>query len=374
MPGSQFLPARIPATILPMYSRDRIGQLFMVGIPHPTLDPATRALLQDLRPGGIILFRRNYTDPETLSHLCTALHSLCPEDPPLVALDHEGGRVHRLASPFTHFPAAHLLGQAGSVSLAHQTGFAMGCELRQVGIDIDFAPVLDVLTNAENAVIGDRAFAADPYQVALLGCAVARGLREAGVIPCGKHFPGHGATLVDSHDDLPRDERTRDEIERIDLYPFRRAIAEQLEMLMTAHIVYPALDPTLPATLSPTIIGGLLRQTLGFHGVVVSDDLEMGAIARHATVAQAARAALKAGADLLLICHHPELALAAREACVEALHRGELSCQRLTEATERLRALKHRHGVRRAPHPQPLGAPEHRRLAADILRRAQRAG
>jgi beta-N-acetylhexosaminidase len=357
-----------------MYCRDRIGQLFMVGIPHPALDSATRSLLKDLHPGGIILFRRNYTDPDTLSHLCAELHSLSSEHPPLIALDHEGGRVHRLAPPFTHFPPARLLGQAGTVALAHQTGFAMGCELRAVGIDINFAPVLDVQTNAANTVIGDRAFAADPYRVALLGCAVARGLREAGVIPCGKHFPGHGATLIDSHDDLPRDERTKDEIERIDLYPFRCAIAEQLEMVMTAHVLYPALDPTFPATLSSTIINGLLRQTLNFPGVVVSDDLEMGAIARHTTIVQAALAALKAGVDLLLICHHPELALVVREACLTALHKGELSPQRLTEAAERLLALKRHHRTHQAqPSHRPIGAAEHRQLVAAIRRQARRA-
>lgn len=355
-----------------VYGREHIGQLFMVGIPHPVLDPETRSLLEELRPGGIILLRRNYTDPDALSQLCAQLHSLDPQTPPLIALDHEGGRVHRLAPPFTHFPPARLLGQTGSVALAYQTGFAMGCELRRVGVDINFAPVLDVLTQAANAVIGDRAFAADPQQVAQLGCALARGLREAGVIPCGKHFPGHGGTRIDSHEDLPRDERPKDEIERIDLFPFRCAIAEELEMVMTAHVLYPALDPLFPSTLSPTIISGVLRHTLGFRGVVVSDDLEMGAIARYTTITQAALAALKAGVDLLLLCHHAELALAAREACVNALQQGELSPHRLTDAIQRLAALKRHHRTRQTPHPQPpLGAFAHQRLVAEILWRAQ---
>lgn len=353
-----------------MYSRDRIGQLFMVGIPRPTLDRETRALLDDVRPGGIILFRRNYTDLETLSQLCADIHSLCPTDPPLIALDHEGGRVHRLTLPFTHFPAAQVLGQTGSAALAYQTGFAMGTELRSAGIDIDFAPVLDVLTNGENTVIGDRAFASDPRTVALLGCAVARGLREAGVIPCGKHFPGHGATLIDSHYDLPRDERAKAELEHLDLQPFRCAIAEQIEMIMTAHIVYPALDPELPATLSPPIINGLLRDTLGFPGVVVSDDLEMGAIARRATIENAAVAALKAGIDLLLICHNLEPAVAARDVCGDALRNKMLSPERLEQTEQRLRALKHRHRSRQITAKQAVGTPEHRRLAEEIFRQA----
>ncbi len=353
-----------------MNNLDRIGQLFMVGIPHPTLDSTTRAMLYNLRPGGIILFRRNYTDPETLSRLCAELHSLFPENPLLIALDHEGGRVHRLHPPFTHFPAARFLGQAGSIPFAHRTGLAMGYELHSVGIDLDFAPVLDVLTNPENSVIGDRAFSSDPQQVALLGCAVARGLREAGVIPCGKHFPGHGATLVDSHDDLPRDERPREAFAQLDLPPFQHAITEQIEMIMTAHVLYPALDPELPATLSSPIISGLLRDTLGFQGVVVTDDLEMGAIVRHGTIEHAVLATLNAGSDLLLVCHSLERALAARDACERALQDGTLSSQRVEQARQRLLALKQKH---QAQHPGPvrsIGAREHQQLVAEILQQA----
>jgi beta-N-acetylhexosaminidase len=350
----------------PMDQQDPIGQLFMVGIPHPTLDGATRTLLHDLRPGGIILFRRNYSDPETLSQLCAQLHTLCPKNPPLIAIDHEGGRVHRLRPPFTHFPAARLLGQTRDPDLAYRVGLAMGNELRSVGFDIDFAPVFDVLTNPQNTVIGDRALDSDPYQVALLGCAVARGLREAGVIPCAKHFPGHGATSVDSHEDLPRDERPQDELKRLDLYPFRHAIAEQIEMIMTAHVLYPALDLDRPATLSHRIVSELLRDELGFQGVIVSDDLEMGAIARHSTIEHAVVDALNAGADLLLICHSLEIAVAARDACMTALHNGTLSPQRVEQAGQRLGALKRHHYSRRMSSPRPIGALEHRQLVGEI--------
>ncbi|MGH7965767.1 MAG: beta-N-acetylhexosaminidase, partial [Candidatus Binatia bacterium] len=343
---------------------------FMVGISHPHLDDETRRLLHELRPGGVILFRRNYTGPDTLSALCAELHSLFPENPLLIALDHEGGRVHRLDLPFTHFPPAASLGQTHSVALARRTGQAMGQELHGIGIDLDFAPVLDVLTNLENTVIGDRAFAADPHLVALFGCALARGLREGRVIPCGKHFPGHGATWVDSHDDLPRDERPRDELLRIDLYPFRRAIAERVDMLMTAHVLYPALDPDLPATLSPLIIEKLLRRQLHFQGVVVTDDLEMGAIVRHFTIERAVVDALRAGADLLLICHSLERALRARDACINALHNGTLSPQRIEQAGQRVALLKKTHHRRQPTATQPIGATEHRQLVEEILRLA----
>jgi beta-N-acetylhexosaminidase len=353
-----------------MHAYDTVGRLFMVGIPHPALDSNTRRLLHELRPGGVILFRRNYRDPETLAALCAEIHSLFSDYTPLVALDHEGGRVHRLALPFTHFPPAATLGRIGSASLAQRVGQAMGQELSSIGIDIDFAPVLDVLTNRHNTVIGDRAFSADPHVVGLLGCALMRGLREGGVIPCGKHFPGHGATSVDSHDDLPRDERGEEELLRADLSPFRQAIAEQVEMIMTAHILYPALDPNFTATLSPLIIDGLLRRRLNFQGVVVTDDLEMGAIVRHFTVEQAAVDALRAGADLLLICHSLERAIAARDACVRALSDGTLSPQRVEQAGQRIAALTQTHRHQRPVTTASIGALEYQRLVEEILQQA----
>ncbi|MGE0827030.1 MAG: beta-N-acetylhexosaminidase [Candidatus Binatia bacterium] len=349
-----------------MQMHDILGQLFMVGIPQPTLNAQTRTALQELRPGGIILFRRNYTNPATLAELCADLHSLFPDDVPLIAIDHEGGRVDRLQPPFTHFPAMIQIGSTGSTDLTYRVGLAMGHELRSVGIDIDFAPVLDVFTNPSNTVIGDRAFSSDSHLVAQFGCALARGLRAAGVIPCGKHFPGHGGTLLDSHHELPRDERSAEELQRIDLYPFQQAINAGIEMLMTAHVLYPALDPDLPATLSPRILTHLLRQQLGFQGVLVSDDLEMGAIVRHTTVAQAVVDALQAGVDLFLVCHKMALALEARDACLHAVENGTLLQPRVEEALQRIVTLKTIHQQRHVPVGEPIGSHKHARLVEEI--------
>jgi beta-N-acetylhexosaminidase len=357
-----------------MRTRDDLGQLFMVGIPSPTISPETRSQLMNLRPSGVILFRRNYATPEQLTALCQELYALTPGQPLLIALDHEGGRVHRLAPPFTHFPAAAVVGQTGRVELAEQVGRAMGAELSSIGIDIDFAPVFDTLTNPANTVIGDRAFAADPQTVGRFGCAQARGLRAGGVIPCGKHFPGHGATHVDSHDDLPRDERTLDELQQIDLAPFRMAIAEEIEMIMTAHILYPKLDPDAPASRSRRIIDGLLRQQLNYQGVVATDDLEMGAIVRHVAVEQVAVQALHAGVDLLLICHTLDLALTAREACWQALCDGTLSEQRIEESIVRLAALRQKHTQQRRAGQEVIGAAAHQALCEEIRRRAEKKG
>lgn len=351
--------------------QDTPGQCLMVGIPHPTLDAETRRILADLQPGGIILFQRNYTDPDTLRALCADIHALTLERPPVIALDAEGGRVHRLSPPFTHFPPALQVGQTGSPQLAHEVGVALGRELRSVGIDIDFAPVLDVYSNPDNTVIGDRAFGSDPQRVAEFGCALAAGLRAAGVLPCGKHFPGHGATVIDSHDDLPYDERDGATLEAVDLLPFQAAIAQKIELLMTAHVVYPALDPQQPASLSSVIMNDLLRKRLGFQGVIVSDDLEMGAIVRHSSVAAAAVQALSAGADLLLVCQSLEHALSARDACRQAVQQGVLAGERVAEAQRRVEWLKQRTAGRPALPLPAIGAPEHAQLVDTIARQTR---
>ena len=348
-------------------SHPAIGQILMVGIPKPTLDSETRDILLDLQPSGVSLFGRNYTDPDTLQTLCADIHALNPGNPLLVALDHEGGRVHRLSPPFTHFPPALHIGETGSVQIAHDVGLALGRELRSVGIDIDFAPVLDVWTNPDNTVVGDRAFGTAPQRVAEFGCALAAGLRATGVLPCGKHFPGHGATLVDSHDDLPRDERDRTLLDEVDLPPFQAAIAQEIELIMTAHVVYPALDPHLPASLSPIVMNDLLRKQLGYQGIIVSDDLEMGAIIRNSSVADAAVQALSAGADLLLVCQSLEQARSARDACQQALQQGVLKEERLNEVQSRMQQLKRRFAARPADSSQQIGAPEHHALVETII-------
>lgn len=357
--------------IIPKDVRPIIGQCFIVGIPGPRLDDRTRDILTDIRPGGVILFARNYTDLETLRTLCDDLHALDHDNPPLVALDHEGGRVHRLRAPFTHFPPATRIGETGEPRLAFEVGAALGHELRNVGIDIDFAPVLDVFSNPDNTVIGDRAFGSDPQRVAEFGCALAAGLRSAGVLPCGKHFPGHGATLLDSHDALPCDERPQARLEALDLPPFKAAIAQDVEMLMTSHVVYPAIDPEWPASLSPVVMHDLLRQRLGFRGVIVSDDLEMGAIARTSSLEDASVQALAAGADMVLICHSLDRASPARDACERALNDGRLRNTRLREAHDRIRRLKRRFAARPDVPLRPIGAPEHAKLADAILHHAR---
>src|SRR5262245_12244993 len=269
----------MPTTLL----RRTVSGLFMVGIPGPGLDDDTRRVLIERPPGGVILFRRNVRSAEQLRDLTGELHELGAGAAPLIALDHEGGRVHRLPAPFTHFPPAATVAAGGDARLVESVGLAMGRELAAVGIDVDFAPVLDVWSNPRNQVIGDRAFGTTPGPVARLGPALARGLSRGGVLPCGKHFPGHGGTLGDSHHVLPRVTTPRRRLDQVDLAPFVRAIRAHIPALMTAHVVYAALDPRRPATLSSRICHDLLRRRLGFRGVLFSDDLEMQAVAGRRT-------------------------------------------------------------------------------------------
>lgn len=323
------------------------GQLLMVGIPGPTIDAATRRRLLELRAAGVILFRRNVRTPAQVRRLCAALHQLTPQF--LIGIDQEGGRVSRLPRPFTQFPPARAIGDRASSRLAFAIGQAMGRELASVGIDIDFAPVLDVLTHPRNRVIGDRAFAGVPSTVSAIALALAGGLQAAGIVPCGKHFPGHGGARGDSHVVLPRVARRRHDLWRIDLAPFRDAIAADIPALMVAHVLYRHLDSSAPASLSPRIVDRLLRHRLGFRGTIVSDDLEMGAVSHRLSPGEAAVRAVLAGNDLLLVCNNLDVAAQAHRGLRVALASGRLPAARARDALARIRRLRRPRSSRRSP-------------------------
>ncbi len=347
-------------------ARRLAGEVVITGIPGPQLDSATRRALTDLGPSGVILFRRNVENVDQLRQLTAALHDLPSR--PLVAIDHEGGRVMRLSEPFTHFPPARDIGRGGDPAAAEAVGRAMAVELRSVGIDLDFAPVLDVDSNPRNPVIGDRAFGRTPDSVSVLAIAFLRGMLAGGVLPCGKHFPGHGDTDRDSHTERPTVARSRAALDATELPPFRAAIAAGVPLLMTAHVLYPALDPDHPATLSPVILRDLLRGELGFSGVVVSDDLEMQAVTDHISVAEAAVASLQAGVDWVLICNDLQRAVDAGARIAAAIDAGELATATVAAAAARIRRL---HVP--APVPVSLPVPAHQALNERLQRSASAA-
>src|SRR5215203_2538098 len=258
--------------------RKHAGQLSIAGFTGHSIPADLKILAREFDLGGIILFARNVDSPEQVAEIAREAQSLTQELPLWVSVDQEGGRVARLKTPFTVWPPMMTLGRSGDAQLAARFARALAAELRAVGISMDYTPVLDILTNASNPVIGDRALATDAEQVAKLGQVIIRTLQENGIAACGKHFPGHGDTSVDSHFELPLIEHPPDRIERVELVPFRAAIEAGVASIMTAHILIPALDTERPATLSRRVVTTMLKQELGYEGLVLSDDLEIKAI------------------------------------------------------------------------------------------------
>jgi beta-N-acetylhexosaminidase len=320
--------------------RQKIAQTIMAGCAGETVTPAERLIFTEYGFGGFILFRRNCCEPRQLVALCRTLWETAPGAPPFLAIDQEGGKVHRLPAPFTRFPPAAVIGRRRDPALAQAAGSAVAAELALAGINLNFAPVLDVNSNPDSPIIGDRAFADDPGAVSEIGLAWARGLRAGGVIPCGKHFPGHGGTAQDSHFTLPVVDRSREEISTTELLPFADACRSGLEALMTAHVKFTALDPTRVATLSEAIVTGILRHELGYNGVVFSDDMEMKAISGQHSPGPAAALALQAGVDIVIFCHDADRAVAALEfLCAEA-EREPLLRAKIESANRRIGELK----------------------------------
>lgn len=278
---------------------DDIGKHIIVGLCQHELLPEERGLLSTLRPIGIVLFKRNIAPdgdwPQKLKNLIFEAKECTKRSRFFVSIDHEGGRVHRMRQPITHFAPASEWGEN-----AFNVGRTMGQELRELGINLNFAPVLDTLTEPKNTVIGNRAISSDPLCVAQKACQFIEGLEGQAVLACGKHFPGHGGTIKDSHLELPIRDITKEELKNTELIPFVALIEKNIHMLMTAHVFYPEIDNNYPGTLSSTILNEILRHELNYANVIISDALEMNALSNISTrdiVVQA----FKSSIDILLI-------------------------------------------------------------------------
>jgi beta-N-acetylhexosaminidase len=360
-----------------MSSREKIGQLFMIGFTGTSVSPELASFIKDYRPGGVILFSRNLESTEQIVELTNELQRCSPKSPLLISIDQEGGRVSRLPKDFTIFPPCELLGRCNSSDLAYAAAATVARELRAVGINMNMAPVLDVNSNPGNPVIGDRAFGSTPRIVAELGLVTAAGLQDNNVVACGKHFPGHGDTSTDSHKELPIVDASRDRLEAVELLPFRRAAKAGVATIMTAHVLYKALDYELPATLSSAIITDLLRKEMHYDGVVITDDLEMHAIADHYGSGDAAVRAVLAGCDILLICKEKDMEIAAFEALEKAVSSGKIDIQRLDQSVARIQQLKERFLVPYRPASISdaklvVGCRSHRALLQNIIRTEKR--
>jgi beta-N-acetylhexosaminidase len=331
----------------------KIGQVMLIGFDGIAVDAELRRMISEYQVGGVILFARNVQSPQQVAALTNELQTIARENgnPGLfIAIDQEGGRVARLTEDkgFTEFPSAMALTATGDSQYAYRVASAMAAEMRAVGINVDFAPDLDTNNNPANPVIGIRSFSSDPAKVAEYGLAFARGLQENGILAFGKHFPGHGDTSTDSHIDLPLVPHDRARLNDIELFPFRAAIAAEFAGIMSAHVTFPAIDPTpgLAATLSRPVLTGLLRQELGYNGLIATDSLEMGALAAKGYPPQVgAPLALAAGADLLLFNRDHAMHREAFANLVQAVRSGKISEEQLNDSVERILQMKQRFGL-----------------------------
>ena len=356
--------------------RRHVGQLAIVGFAGHTIPPDLRALAREFDLGGIILFARNVESPEQVADIAREAQSLAHELPLWVSVDQEGGRVARLKAPFTVWPPMMTLGRSADDDLARRFARALAAELRAVGVSLDYTPVLDILTNPKNPVIGDRALGDRAQDVSRFGRIIVQTLQDEGIAACGKHFPGHGDTSTDSHHELPIVEHPPDRLEAVEFAPFRAAIDAGVAAIMTAHILVPAIDGERPATLSSQIVDGLLKKKLAFAGLVLSDDLEMRAISGRYGLPEATVGAIAAGCDAALLCGTaPEPQAAAMEAVIHAAESGTLAVERVEDALARHRRIKERFLAPETPRPLTgpalralLGRDEHQAVAAEMAR------
>lgn len=320
--------------------KKQIGQLFIIGYQGEEPSDEFLSFVEEWGIGGVIVFARNLSDPDKLpGHL--ARISEAAGQKLFTSIDQEGGLVLRILSKGSLFPSAMGMSATGSLELTEQTHAAIGKEMLSLGLNWNLAPVLDI-NHPGNPGIGARSFADKPEVVAAYGCAAVRGLQKAGVLACAKHFPGKGHAKVDSHLTLPVIPYSAEHLESFELLPFKKAIEAEVAAIMTAHVFFPAFEKSkdLPATLSKSVLTGLLREKLGFKGILVTDDLEMGAITESFGIAQAANLSFHAGADLLLICHQLEQQRLAAETILKQLSTNPETGRRLSESLERIAAAR----------------------------------
>ena len=349
----------------------RAGRRIMAGFEGTEAPASLLERVRAGRIGGVILFQRNIESAAQIAALINSLQEAAlasPLEAPLfVGIDQEGGRVSRLSPDFTTFPAARGFGDADDPSLAREAARITGTELEAVGVNVNFAPAVDILTNPECAVIGDRAFGESPQVVSQMGEALAQGLQETGVAACAKHFPGIGDMAPDPHEVLPTSRLTLDDLRARELEPFRHLIRRAPPAcVMAAHAVFEEIDDAAPASLSPLFLQEILRGELGFRGVAVTDDLDMGAID---DPAEAALRAILAGADITLICHSEDAQERACDAISDAIRDGSLPSEQEAASSDRIRRLKESYCRPnwRAEMLEVIGCAEHREARERIM-------
>ncbi|MEQ1721531.1 MAG: beta-N-acetylhexosaminidase [Pseudobdellovibrio sp.] len=359
-----------------MSIRELIGQHMLIGVSGAALTESEKKFIVENNISGVVLFARNCIEPKQIRDLCAEIqslrHKMKDKAPLFIGIDMEGGRVHRLKPPFTQWPALKKIGDLDAPTVAFHFTQRMGTELMAVGINLDFAPCIDVYTNPANTVIGDRAVSTDPHQVEKMASALVRGYIKSGVLSCAKHFPGHGHTIIDSHEELPIEDADMARLNEVELVPFRKALRSRVDMVMTAHILFKNVDPKWPVTLSEIFLKKMMRDDLKYKGLVITDDLDMKAMAKHYDKDQIPIRAMQAGADLLLYCNEPDSPPVAIEGLMSAVAQGQLNKSDLEQTHKKIMDVKKLKLLNPDPRPiedamQIIGCDEHKYLA-DCIR------
>lgn len=325
-----------------MTLEEKVGQMIIGGVDSTIYTEKTKSLIADYKLGGIILFKK---DLETTEQSIELLNQIKLENkrnilPLFLGVDQEGGRVERLPDEVVSLPTNKVIGEKNDEQFSYNIGTILGDQLNAYGFNLNFAPVLDVNSNPNNPVIGDRSFSNDPEVVSRLGIKTMQGMQSKNIVTAVKHFPGHGDTSVDSHLELPTVEKSLAEIEEMELIPFKRAIETGVDIVMSSHILLPQIDPDYPASMSKRIIDGLLREQLGYKGVVVSDDMTMLAITNNFDIGDASVAAVNAGTDLVIVAHGHDTVIHVIETLKKAILEGKLTEERIIESVRRIIRLK----------------------------------
>jgi beta-N-acetylhexosaminidase len=336
----------IQAKLKRMTTNEKIGQMVLAGIDGTTMSAQAKALIQDYQAGGIIFYKVNLANTRQATELINSLKDTNSRNstPLWLSLDEEGGRVTRLPDELHKFPTNAVIGQANNEKFSFAAGSTMGLELRAYGMNMDFAPVLDINSNPNNPVIGNRSFGANAKVVSRLGVQTMNGLQSQSIVSVVKHFPGHGDTSIDSHIDLPVVQHDLNRLRSLELVPFAEAIKNKADAVMVAHILLPKIDATNPASFSKTIITGILRKELGFQGLVISDDMTMGAIATNYELGEAAVKAVLAGVDVILVGHEYEKEVKVILALRQAVKDKRISMDQLNTSVTRILTLKSKYG------------------------------